>query len=163
MRDPFEVVARMEEQEQRRYARSREGKAQRARQGIEQLFGEAPMTQDESEQIEHLLETWYGYERAYMPALGAPRVSVSCRGHDAGDVHDDGSDRDAKLAKVTAEAVGACVDELHYLQRAAIGVHMRNKAAGASVHRSPRVEDQHRAYQEAKIALWPKLKRKGMV
>lgn len=39
MRDPFEVVARMEEQEQRRYARSREGKARRARQGIEELFG----------------------------------------------------------------------------------------------------------------------------
>jgi len=121
------------------------------------------MTEDQSQQVEALLLTWYEHERAYMPNLGAPRVSVSCKGHDPGEVHDDGDDRDAKLAKITAEAVEACVDELPVLQRAAIGVHMRNRTAGMSVHRNPRIEDQHRAYQEAKMALWPKLKRKGLV
>lgn len=163
MRDPFEVYARLEEQAQRQHARSAKGRAERARQGIEQLFKETPMTQDESEQVEGLLETWYRHEDRYRPALGAPRVSPSCRGHDVGEVHDDGDDRDAKLERVTAEAVGACIDELHYLERAAIGVHFRNKYAGVSVHRNPRIEDQHAKYQEAKGKLWPMLKRRGMV
>ncbi|MGB3290952.1 MAG: hypothetical protein WBA83_16895 [Burkholderiaceae bacterium] len=157
--DPMLVLERKQEQA----ARSKPGKQERARQGIEALFKRELMTQDESEHIEELLLVWYRYERAYMPALGAPRVSVSCKGHDPGEIHDDGDDRDAKLARATAEAVEACVDELPVMQRAAIGVHMRNRTAGMSVHRSPRIEDKHQAYQEAKLALWPKLKRKGLM
>lgn len=160
--DPCRVLERKQEQQQRQHARSAKGRAQKARAGIEDLFEEG-MTEDQSEQVEHLLTVWYDYERSYMPALGAPRVSVSCRGHDAGDVHDTGADRDEKLNRITAESVGACVDELHYLHRAAIGVHCRNKAAGMSIHRNPRIEEQHTAYQQAKMALWPKLKRRGMV
>ena len=60
-------------------------------------------------------------------------------------------------------SVAACIDELHYLQRAAISVHMRNKRVKAKVFRNPRIEDQHRAYQTAKLELWPKLKRKGLM
>lgn len=161
-KDPALVYERIQAQEQAKAARSAKGRAAKAREGIEDLFEEG-MTEDQSEQVEHLLTVWYDYERSYMPALGAPRVSVSCRGHDTGDVHDTGSDRDEKLNRITAEAVGACVDELHYLQRAAIGVHFRNRHARASVHKNPRIEDQHRAYQEARQALCPKLKRKGLV
>lgn len=124
------------------------------------------MTQDESMQVEELLQTWYDYEDSYRPTLGVPRVSPSCRGYDPGKVHDTGDDRDAKLNKITAEAVGACVDELHYLQRAAIGVHFRDKRVGVSAHRNPRlgdIEGKHEKYQEAKLALWPLLKRKALV
>lgn len=121
------------------------------------------MTQEESQQIEDLLLTWYEYEKAYLPALGAPRVSVSCKGHDAGGVHDDGDDRDARLNRITAEAVEACVDELPFMMRAAIGVHLRNKSVGVAVHRNPRIEDQHAAYQEAKHAVWPKMKKRGLI
>lgn len=124
------------------------------------------MTEDQSFQVEELLSVWYDHENSYRPALGAPRVSPSCRGHDPGDVYADADDRDAKLNKITAEAVGACVDELHYLMRAAIGVHFRNKRVGVSIHRNPRLgsfEEMHEKYQEAKAALWPKLKRKGLV
>lgn len=162
-RDPFEVYARIQEQQQRKHARSKQGRHERARAGLEDLFKGEDMTQDESEQVEALLDTWHSYEARYMPALGAPRVSPSCRGHDVGEVHDDSDDRDAKLERVTAEAVGACIDELHYLERAAIGVHFRNKYAGVSVHRNPRIEDQHKTYQAAKDKLWPMLKRRGMV
>lgn len=123
------------------------------------------MTQDESAKIEDLLDVWYGYERRYMPALGLPKVSVSCRNHEPekGDTHDTGADRDDLLERMKAEGVAACVDELHYLQRAAINVHMRNKRSRAVVHRNPRIEDQHRAYQSAKLELMPKLKRKGLM
>jgi len=123
------------------------------------------MTQDESEQIEELLDIWYDYERSYMPALGVPRVSVSCRNHEPekGDTHATGADRDDLLNRLKAEAVAACVDELHYLQRAAINVHMRNKRVRAQVFKNPRIEDQHRAYQTAKVELKPRLKRKGLI
>lgn len=163
LRDPALVCERIEEEEQRRYARSRAGKAEKARAEIERLFGGEPMTQDESDQVEQLLVVWYNYECAYMPALGAPRVSASCRDHQTGNTRDTGADRDDKLERLTAEAVGSAIDELPYLQRAAIGVHCRNMRASAAVHRNPRIEDQHMAYQEAKEALLPKLRRKGLV
>lgn len=159
--DPMLVLERKQERE----ARSK-GRRDRAKAGLQALFEGEAMTQDESLQVEELLQVWFDYEDSYRPALGAPRVSPSCRGHDPGNVHDTGDDRDAKLNKITAEAVGACVDELHYLQRAAIGVHFRNKRVGVSVHRNPRLgsfEEVHEKYQEAKLALWPKLKRKGLV
>ncbi len=90
---------------------------------------------------------------------------MSCKGHEPekGDTHATGSDRDELLERITAEAVEACVDELPVMQRAAISVHMRNRTTRQAVHRNPRIEDQHRAYQEAKMALRPKLKRKGLV
>src|SRR5690625_2628214 len=157
--DPALVLERKQE----RQDRSRQGRRERAKAGLQALFEVESMTQDESQQVEDVLQIWFDYEDSYRPALGAPRVSPSCRGHDPGNVHDTGDDRDAKLNKITAEAVGSCVDELHYLQRAAIGVHFRNKRAGVSVRRNPRIEEQHAAYQEAKLALWPLLKRKGLV
>jgi len=157
--DPMLVLERKQE----RQARSRQGRQVRARESLEALFEGESMTQDESQQVEELLSVWFDYEDSYRPALGAPRVSPSCRGHDPGKVHDTGDDRDAKLNKITAEAVGSCVDELHYLQRAAIGVHFRNKKAGAAAHGNPSIEEQHAKYQEAKLALWPLLKRKGLV
>lgn len=160
--DPMIVLERKQE----RQSRSKQSREARARASLEALFEGESMTQDESMQVEELLSVWYDYEASYIPALGAPRVSPSCRGHDPGKVHETGDDRDAKLNKITAEAVGSCVDELHYLQRAAIGVHFRNQRAGVSVHRNPRlggIEGQHEKYQEAKLALWPLLKRKALV
>lgn len=40
MRDPFEVVARLQEQEQRRHANSTEARQQKARKELEALFEE---------------------------------------------------------------------------------------------------------------------------
>lgn len=163
-RDPMLVLQRKQEQA----ARTKQGKAEAARAGLGQLFKEPTLDQDTSAQIDDLLDTWYRYEAGYMPALGGPRVSPSCRGHvpDTGEVHDTSGDRDAKLEKATAEAVEACVDELVLLHRVAIQNRMRNKTAGAAVFRHPMLgtpERAHELYQEAKGKLWPMMKRKGMV
>lgn len=157
--DPARVLERKQEQQ----ARSRQGRRERAKAGLQALFEGGSMTQDESQQVEELLQVWYDYEASYMPALGAPRISPSCRGYNPGGVHETADDRDSKLNRITAEAVSSCIDELHYLQRAAIGVHFRNKYAGVSVHKNPRIEEQHQAYQDAKISLLPKLNRKGLI
>lgn len=155
-KDPFLVLQRKQE----RAANSRQGRAARA---LADLFKEPALDHDTSEAIESLLAVWYGHESAYMPRLGAPRVSPSCRGYDSGEIHSDGEDRDALLNRITAESVAWCIDQLHYLQRAAINVHCRNKQAGMSIHRNPRIEEQHTAYQEAKGKLWPIMKRRGLV
>lgn len=165
MGDPSRVYERIETAEQRRIERSAKTKAARARVGIEGLFGEVKLTEDESIQIENLLMVWYVYEARYRPALSGPRVSPSCRGYNAGEVHDDGDDKDAKINQIEAEAVAACIDELHYLERAAISLHMRNRI-GPAVWRNARigtVEDAHRKYQEAKMSLYPRLKQKGLL
>lgn len=164
MRDPMLVLQRKQE----KAARTKQGKAETAKAGLDQLFKEPTLDQDTSAQIDDLLETWYRYEAAYMPALGGPRVSPSCRGHvpDSGDVHNTACDRDAKLEQVTAEAVSACVDELVLLHRVAIQNRMRNRVARAAVFRHPMLgtpEQAHELYQEAKGKLWPMMKRKGMV
>lgn len=163
--DPARILERKQEREARQRERSKQGKAQRARAGLELLFTEGAMTQDQREQMESLLDVWYDYEDRFRMALGAPKVSVSCRDHqpESGDVHTTSQDRDELLERLKAESVAACIDELHYMQRAAINVHMRNKRARVSVHSNPRIEDQHKAYQEAKAALWPLLRRKGLV
>lgn len=134
------------------------------RESLEQLFNGDPMTLDESEQIEELLEIWYDYEASYRPALGAPRISPSCREYIGGEGgYEDGDAIDKALDRATAEAVAVCVDELELMQRAAIQVHMRNKYAKASVYRNPRIKDQHDAYKGAKAALLEKLKAKGLI
>lgn len=167
MRDPFEVYARLEEREQRQHAKSRQGRQERARAGIEQLFTGEAMTQDQSAEIEELLMGWYYWAKAAREFLGHSRVSPMFRGSKAvlGDVHADSDDTDARINAYNSEIVDACVGELPIPMRAAIGVHTRNKAAGVSVHRHPRVgiEQQHAIYQNAKEQLCPVLIRKGLV
>lgn len=122
------------------------------------------MTQDQSDDIEALLDEWYGWARAQREFLGHSKVSPMFRQVDSSEVHDDGFLIDEKLHSVTAEMVDACLNELAVLERAAIDVHLRNKVA--AVHRNPRlgtVEQQHRAYLDAKERLFPILKRKGLV
>lgn len=167
MADPFLVVSRLEEQEHRQHARSTKGRAERARAGLEGLFKGEGMTHDQSEQIEELLMGWHYWAKAAREFLGHSRVSPMFRGSKAelGDVHGDSDDTDARINSYNSEIVDACVGELPIPMRAAIGVHTRNKAVGASVHRHPRValEQQHAIYQEAKEQLCPVLIRKGLV
>lgn len=122
------------------------------------------MTADESDQIEDLLMVWYDHTSAYRPALGAPKVSVSCREYESGDVHESGGDVDDKIDIARAETMDFCIDKLTVPQRSAIGVHCRNKRAGASVWRSARViGSQHAAYLDAKSALYPHIKKAGLL
>lgn len=166
MRDPFEVYARLEEQEHRQHARSAKGRAERARQGIEQLFKETPMTQTQSDEIESLLQEWYRWQRAQRELLGYSRVSPMFRDADSSDVHDTGEDADARIHACTSASVDFCISKLDIYQSAAIQVHCRNAHAGNSVHRNPRIgtpENHHAKYAEAKAALCPILVREGLV
>lgn len=128
-------------------------------------FGkERVMTREESEQIEALVLVWFRWTRAYRPNLGVGRVSVYARGMRES-VETTADEIDLRLAAAQAEQVDVCIDALRWQQRAAIGVHAGNKAAGARVFNNPRLtpQQQHAAYQEAKAELLPALRRCGLV
>ena len=122
---------------------------------IESLF-EDRMTEEQSDKLEDLILTWYEYEAAYRPALGAPRVSPSARQYRSSEVHDDRDEAEARYRKSVAESVSACIDELPVMQRVAIQLHCYAKQSGASVIKSPRMtlEERHANYQMAKLAIW---------
>jgi hypothetical protein len=122
------------------------------------------MTQDQSDDVEALLDEWYGWAKAQREHLGYSRISPMFRQVDSSDVHNDGFDVDAKLHNITAEMVEACMSELDVIERASIELHMKNKVA--AVHRLPRlgtIEQQHQKYLDAKERLFPILRRKGLV
>ena len=127
-------------------------------------FG-AEMTQDESEQIEDLILVWFHWSKAHREQLGYSRVSPGFVHAQTHEVYDDNDDRNAKLARYTAEQVEACINTLDVLLRAAVGIHAANKAAGASVFRSPRLtrDEQHAMYKAAKDALFPMFVRRNLV
>lgn len=122
------------------------------------------MTREESDQVEALIMEWYHWSRGYRPQLGVGRVSAFARGMTSDDTYDD-EDVDARLAATRGEQTELCIDELPWQQRSAIGVHAGNKAAGARVFSNPRLTpaQQHAAYQEAKAALLPLLRRRALV
>ncbi|WP_238876170.1 hypothetical protein [Achromobacter xylosoxidans] len=122
------------------------------------------MTREESDQVEALIMEWYHWSRGYRPHLGVGRVAAFARGMTSDEAYDD-EDVDARLAATRGEQTELCIDELPWQQRSAIGVHAGNKAAGARVFSNPRLtpEQQHAAYQEAKAALLPALRRRALV
>lgn len=122
------------------------------------------MTREESDQVEALIMEWYHWSRGYRPQLGVGRVSAFARGMTSDEAYDD-EDVDARLAATRGEQTELCIDELPWQQRSAIGVHAGNKAAGARVFSNPRLTpaQQHAAYQEAKAALLPALRRRALV
>ncbi len=93
-------------------------------------------------------QAWNEANREASDAHGTARGAAHCRA-------------DA----VEAQAVEACVDQLDWRARAAIGMHLSEKAAGARVIRNPRlsVEEAHQAYQQAKLDLAPLLRQRGML
>ncbi|CAB3640726.1 hypothetical protein LMG26788_03368 [Achromobacter pulmonis] len=122
------------------------------------------MTREESDQVEALIMEWYHWSRGYRPQLGVGKVSAFARGMVSEEAYDD-EDVDARLAATRGEQTELCIDELPWQQRSAIGVHAGNKAAGARVFSNPRLTpaQQHAAYQEAKAALLPALRRRALV
>ncbi len=135
------------------------------------------MTIDESNQIEELLGEWYDWQAGYTPGLGFGRVDPTCRGFSESDHTVTADERaeaaDRKAAKRRAEQVDLCVDALTWQERATIQRHMKakrigamNVACGAQVWSDPRKFDlsaAHAAYQSAKEALYPHLKRRGLM
>ena len=145
MGDPFEVCAR--------------------RESMRNKIREDGMTQDQSEQIEMLIEIWYWWATKYRPKLGAPRVSVYSRGSESSDVHVDADEIDQRIAAEKAEQIDACLDALPWENRCAVDLHACNKAAGNKLVKNPRMsrEQHHVEYQNAKSMLLPMLKKRGMI
>ncbi|TCG09343.1 hypothetical protein BZM27_05950 [Paraburkholderia steynii] len=126
------------------------------------------MTQEQSDEVEHLLRTWFEWQcrqsiamhakMYYRPADSMGRQSITNRT----------CEEDDEVAYQWAddqqsEQVQLCVDELTIDQRAAISTSMRNKASDASVWRSVRVGDQHAVYQSAKSDLIPMLAARHLI
>ena len=135
------------------------------------------MTIDESNQIEELLGEWYDWQAGYVPSLGYGRIDPSCRGfsEDERTLTSDerAEEADRKAAKKRAEQVDVCVDALTWQERAAIQRHMKakrisamNETCRAKVWSNPRrlgLSDAHASYQAAKVALYPRVRARGLL
>lgn len=114
------------------------------------------MTDDESAQVEDLLQVWYAWTSRYRPALGAPRASIYARGSESSDVYADADDVDARIEAEQARQVDACIDTLSGVHKSVVGIHAANRYAGHAVFRNPRLtaEATHAHYLEAKQTLF---------
>ncbi len=109
------------------------------------------MTDDESAQVEDLLQVWYAWTSRYRPALGAPRASIYALGLESSDVYADADEVDARIEAEQARQVDACIDTLSTLHKSAVGIHAANRYVGRQIFRNPRLtaENQHALYLEA--------------
>jgi len=126
------------------------------------------MTQDQSEEIEHLLRTWFDWQvrqshREILAHYYRPEDMTCKRYQTPSCAQEDDEDAYAWADDRQSEQVQLCVDQLPSDQRAAISTSLRNKNSGAQVWRSSRVDDQHAVYQSAKEGLLPLLRARHLV
>ena len=123
------------------------------------------MTDDESAQVEELLQVWYAWTNRYRPALGAPTASIYARGSESSDVYADADEIDARIEAEQARQVDACIDTLGRLQKSAIGIHAANRYVDRVVFRNPRLtpEAMHALYLEAKQIVFSLLVSRGQI
>jgi len=126
------------------------------------------MTQDQSDEVEHLLATWFDWQCRQSIAMHAKMyyrpTDMTCRQYQTpSSVSEDDEDAYQWADDRQSEQVQLCVDELTIEQRAAVSTSQRNKASGAAVWKSARVGDQHAVYQSAKAALYPRLLTRGLI
>lgn len=128
-------------------------------------FEERPMTQNESAQMEELLQIWWRHNRAYRPALDAPPACPFTREAKSDDTYTDGDEIDSRIAAEQAEQMEAEIDLLPFMHRAALGVTVGNKVLGNTIFKNPRIsrEEQHQMYQEAKEQLLMPFVRRGLM
>ncbi len=124
-----------------------------------------PMTEDQSAQVEDLLQVWYAWTMRYRPPLGAPRASIYARSSESSDIYADADEIDARIEAEKAKQVDACVDTLSTLHKSVVGIHAANLYAGRAVFRNSRLtpEATHALYLEAKEIIWPLLVKQGLV
>ena len=125
------------------------------------------MTKDQSDQVEHLLRSWYRWQIRQSHAETLSHfyrpTDMTCRGYTTPEGADDADDAYQWADDRESEQVQLCIDQLVIEQRAAISVSMRNKECGVSVWRSARSVTPHQDYQAAKAALLPMLERRGIM
>ena len=93
----------------------------------------APTEADQAEAPDHGLVS---LDPRLSPQAGRGPHRRLARGMVPDDAYVDSEDVDARLNAARCQQVDLCIDELPWQQRAAIGVHAGNKAAGAAVPQS---------------------------
>lgn len=162
MGDPARIYERKEAQAHKQ--------AERAIRKAAQNPFEDTMTDDQSADIDHLIQEWHYYERLDRPQLGVPPCSVYAKDYRTSDNkrygEDASEDSDMALLSIKAEAVGACVHELPAIHQHAIQNWLRNRRAKVEVFRHPRLGTPAQAIQlyiDAKVLLLPMLRRRELV
>lgn len=127
MRDPFYVVARMEEQQQRRMGRSPEARRDSARAGLEALFGEAMADDGTISEIENWIAwCWQGED----PAPGQPSRCYSAEGRYIAPATDEDERRPRRIINVQgAQRVQAVYDRMPILTRQVLRFEYTQRAA----------------------------------
>lgn len=127
MRDPFEVVARLQEQEQRRMATSRQGRQERARDELEALFGGQMTTDIAASEIENWIAwCWEGQD----PVPGSPSRCYSAEGrYLAPAMNDEGREPRRIVNNERARRVQAVYDRMPQLTRQVIRYEFTQRAA----------------------------------
>lgn len=114
--------------------------------------------------LDDLLYDWYVREQGYAPVEGYSRSDAACA-RSVSSCQWDGIDDviDSRVEAYVMPAISSAMDELPGDHRLAILIEQRNRL-GPAVWRNPRAGDrQPEAYQAAKVAIQPILRRKGVV
>lgn len=93
--------------------------------------------EEERQLADELLVEWHDWSDSYRPALGADRVSASCREARSSRQYDDSTEASCGRLHVNEmQSVAFCVDQLPVTQQIAIGIEMKNRHSRAKVWRS---------------------------
>lgn len=115
--------------------------------------------EEERQLADELLVEWHDWSASYRPALGADRVSASCREARSGRQYDDSTEASCGRLHVNEmQSVAFCVDQLPVTQQIAIGIEMKNRLSRAKVWRSEGAA----TYVDAVEAIRPIMRRRGL-
>lgn len=114
--------------------------------------------------LDDLLYDWFCREQGYQAVEGYARADVSGKRSTSSDQWRTSDEViDDRIEAYVMPAISEAIDELDGDHRLAILIEQRNRM-GPSVWRNPRAgENQAQAYQAAKAAIAPILRRKGVV
>lgn len=113
--------------------------------------------------LDDLLYDWYCRERGYTPVIGYGRTAASNSSAMSSDQWSSADEvLDSRIEAYVMPLVSACINDLDGDHRLAILTEQRNRM-GPAVYRNPRAgERQPQVYREAKEAIAPRLRRRGV-
>lgn len=129
----------------------------------------APNPFEDESPAEELLAVWYRFTLACRPHLGLSKDSPMFRHAQSGltwDPHTDVDEREARIARIKARAVDACIDALPTWQmRSSVDVMTCNRIADSRVVRNVRLtpEQVREAYEDALELLIPMFVQRGLM
>lgn len=114
--------------------------------------------------LDDLLYDWFSREQGYQAVEGYARSDAACKGSASSDQWRTSDEViDDRIEAYVMPAISEAVDELPGDHRLAILIEQRNRM-GPEVWKNPRAKDrQPEAYQAAKEAIKPILRRKGVI